>query len=215
MGDIASWQRANNKKSSPMEQVPAQHNAKIYGTPPGASMNPKIARPTHAANVCGGVSMMKAPLMLADGGEVNYNPYQGDDTDPFSAARAEDGSIDKGVEVTPVAEPKVESKPIKAQSFKEAFAENRKAGNATFEYNGKKYTTELASSPKVTPARVNGKTFSEDVAERKKSLSVETASSRNENYGNEGRRQAQAPRSAGKGRIDTSNIDSKTLLPRR
>lgn len=219
MGDIASWQRANNKKSSPMEQAPAQHNAKIYGTPPGANMNPKIAKPTHAANVCGhNVSMKKMPVMLADGGEVNYNPYQGDDTDPFSAARAEDGSIDKGVEVSPVAEPKVESKPvdpIKPQSFKEAFAANRKAGNATFEYNGKKYTTELASTSKVTPARVNGKTFSEDVAERKKSLSVETASSRNENYGNEGRRQAQAPRAGGKNIIDTSNIDSKTLLPRR
>lgn len=70
MGDIASWQRANQKKGS-SEAAPAQHNPKIYGTPPGASMNPKIAKPTHAANVCGGVSMMKAPLMLADGGDVD------------------------------------------------------------------------------------------------------------------------------------------------
>jgi hypothetical protein len=72
MGDIASWQRANNKKTSPLEQAPAQHNAKIYGTPPGASMNPKIAKPTHPANVCGhgGMSMKKTPVMLADGGDV-------------------------------------------------------------------------------------------------------------------------------------------------
>lgn len=216
MAEIASWQRANQKKGAPLEQAPAQHNSKVYAPVSGMTMNSKIATPTQpCGGVVGGMSMKKMPVMLADGGEVNYNPYQGDDTDPFSAARAEDGSIDKGVEVTPVAEPKVESKPIKAQSFKEAFAENRKAGNATFEYNGKKYTTELASSAKVTPARVNGKTFSEDMAERKKSLSVETASSRNENYGNEGRRQAQAPRAGGKNIIDTSNIDSKTLLPRR
>lgn len=218
MGDIASWQRANNKKVGSLEQAPAQHNSKIYGTPPGASMNPKIAKPTHQANICGGVSMKKAPLMLADGGSVN--PYQGDDVDYFSAARAEDGSIDKGVEVTPVQEPRIETKPVAdagPKSFKEAFAENRKAGNSTFEWNGKKYTTELASggSSKVAPARVNGKTFSEDVAERKKNLSVERAPSRDENYGNEGRRSVMAPRTGGKGVIDTSNVDSKTLLPKR
>lgn len=72
MGDIASWQRANNKKVGSLEQAPAQHNAKIYGTPPGASMNSKIAKPTHAANVCGhgGMSMKQAPVMLADGGDA-------------------------------------------------------------------------------------------------------------------------------------------------
>jgi len=240
MGDIASWQRANNKKTSPLEQAPAQHNAKIYGTPPGASMNSKIAKPTHPAGVCGHGGMAqgfadgghatksvtsktdgwaahgtRVFAKMADGGKVN--PYQGDDVDYFSAARDEDGSIDKGVEMTPVIEPAVETKPTAAKTFKEAFAENRKAGNATFEYNGKKYTTELASggSTKVAPARVNGKTFSEDVAERKKNLSVERAPSRNENYGNEGRRSVMAPRAGGKGVIDTSNVDSKTLLPKR
>ena len=34
--------------------------------------------------------------------------------------------------------------PPKKQSFKEAFAAARKAGGKTFEWNGKKYTTELA-----------------------------------------------------------------------
>lgn len=73
MGDIASWQRANNKKVGSLEQAPAQHNAKIYGTPPGASMNSKIAKPTHPAGVCGhgGMSMKKMPVMLADGGDVD------------------------------------------------------------------------------------------------------------------------------------------------
>ena len=36
------------------------------------------------------------------------------------------------------------AEPLKMASFKEAFAEARKAGDKTFEYMGKKYTTELA-----------------------------------------------------------------------
>lgn len=38
------------------------------------------------------------------------------------------------------------------QSFKEAFAEARRAGGKTFEWNGKKYTTELAGSKPSAPA---------------------------------------------------------------
>ena len=41
--------------------------------------------------------------------------------------------------------------PAKPSNFKQAFASARKAGDKTFEFNGKKYTTELASS---TPAKV-------------------------------------------------------------
>lgn len=37
----------------------------------------------------------------------------------------------------------------KKQSFSEAFAENRKAGNKTFEWNGKLYNTELAKPSKA------------------------------------------------------------------
>jgi hypothetical protein len=39
----------------------------------------------------------------------------------------------------------------KKQSFKEAFAEARKGGGKTFEWEGKKYTTDLASGNKPTP----------------------------------------------------------------
>jgi hypothetical protein len=42
----------------------------------------------------------------------------------------------------------VYSKPLAKASFKEAFAEARAAGDKTFEYMGKKYTTELAGSKK-------------------------------------------------------------------
>jgi hypothetical protein len=46
----------------------------------------------------------------------------------------------------------VMAKPLAKASFKEAFAEARAAGDKTFEWGGKKYTTELASSkPKTEP----------------------------------------------------------------
>ena len=46
------------------------------------------------------------------------------------------------------------AEPMKMASFKEAFAEARKSGDKTFEYMGKKYTTELAKpkSESKTPA---------------------------------------------------------------
>lgn len=52
-------------------------------------------------------------------------------------------------ESTPAAETK--SAPAK-QSFKEAFASARSGGGKDFEWNGKKYTTELASEKKSAPA---------------------------------------------------------------
>ena len=43
--------------------------------------------------------------------------------------------------------------PARKQSFKEAFAEARRGGGKTFEWNGKKYTTEMAGgSPAAKPA---------------------------------------------------------------
>jgi hypothetical protein len=39
--------------------------------------------------------------------------------------------------------------PAKTESFKEAFAANRKAGNKTFEWKGNKYTTNLATDKKA------------------------------------------------------------------
>jgi len=59
------------------------------------------------------------------------NPYQGEDIDPFSGARDEEGNIKRG-------------------SFKEAFAAARKAGDKTFTFNGKKYTTELKGEKKAS-----------------------------------------------------------------
>jgi hypothetical protein len=50
------------------------------------------------------------------------NPFQGDDKDPFSAARGKDGGIKK-------------------QTFGQAFAAARRAGKKTFTHNGKSFST--------------------------------------------------------------------------
>ena len=44
------------------------------------------------------------------------------------------------------------SEPEKKQTFKEAFAAARKAGDGTFTWEGKKFTTEVAGEKKATPA---------------------------------------------------------------
>ena len=45
----------------------------------------------------------------------------------------------------------------KKMSFKDAFAAARKGGDKTFMFNGKKYTTELASEKKAAPAKAEAK----------------------------------------------------------
>jgi hypothetical protein len=68
------------------------------------------------------------------------NPYQGDDIDPFSGVRDEEtGEIIRKKEEAKE-ESKAEASP---QSFKSAFAAARKAGDKTFMFGGKKYTTKL------------------------------------------------------------------------
>lgn len=226
MAEIQSWQRQNMSKNGGGQRTGSLH-PKISGN--STSFHSKIAQPT--------------VKNYADGGEVKYD--EGEFAGVDDAVRAnkvvyEDdvaprvATDDEMRAQAPVnddaaSEVKVEGAGRK-QSFKEAFAENRKAGNATFEWNGKKFNTEVATgkqAPRMeakTPApkaavNSSGKTFAEDMAERKKAMStgnrVAAAMERNENYGNEGRRSVQAPRSAGRGVIDTSNIDSKTLLPKR
>jgi len=67
------------------------------------------------------------------------NPFQGDDVDPFSGARdQETGDI----------KPMGLAKSAKTSRFGTAFAAARRAGDKTFMFNGKKYTTDLASSKK-------------------------------------------------------------------
>jgi hypothetical protein len=70
------------------------------------------------------------------------NPFQGDDVDPFSGVRDEEGNIKR--EAPKEDEPK--------KTFKQAFAQARKDGDKTFMFNGKKYMTELKSEKK-TPSK--------------------------------------------------------------
>ena len=77
------------------------------------------------------------------------NPFQGDDVDPFSGARDEEGDIKRE-------EPK-------KMSFKQAFAAARKAGDKTFEFQGKKYSTRTKEEPsEKTLNRVARKQREED-----------------------------------------------------
>lgn len=104
----------------------------------------------------------------------------------------------------------------KKQSFKEAFAEARKGGGKTFEWNGKKYTTELAggaSKPTPKPAPDTGdetaRLMSRAPAPAKKPA-YETATAKSSAASGERATlmKNMRERDFGKGKID-----SKTLLP--
>jgi hypothetical protein len=71
------------------------------------------------------------------------NPFQGDDVDPFSGARDEEGNIP----TTAAAE-----EAPKKETFGQAFKAARGRGDKTFEFMGKKYTTEMAGGAKSTSA---------------------------------------------------------------
>ena len=81
------------------------------------------------------------------------NPFQGEDVDPFSGARDEEGNIERE-------EPKKET-------FKEAFAKARKAGDKTFMFNGKKYTTEMKGEKKAEPKAESKAEPTEEAPRRK------------------------------------------------
>jgi hypothetical protein len=68
------------------------------------------------------------------------SPFQGDDEDAFGAARDEEGNIKQtGLART-----------AKLSNFGAAFNAARQAGEKTFMFKGKKYTTEMAKpKPKV------------------------------------------------------------------
>lgn len=68
--------------------------------------------------------------------------------DPIASLNAQKGWT--GAEE--VSEP---AAPVRKQSFKEAFAEARRGGGKTFEWNGKKYTTEMAGASKPAAKAVD------------------------------------------------------------
>jgi len=70
------------------------------------------------------------------------NPFQGDDKDFFEAARDESGEIKREA-------PKSDAP--KKQSFSQAFASARRAGDKTFMFEGKKFSTARADDKKSPP----------------------------------------------------------------
>lgn len=219
---MTDWQKQNFKKTG--SSAPSSMHSKI-GTG-SSTLHSKIAQCSVRKYADGGMVQddftgVDEAVAKQAAETSNSNPYQGDDTDPFSGARNDDGSINKS-EPEPVA---------KKQTFKEAFAENRKAGNATFEYEGKKFTTELAK-PKAAP-RNEKKTDSSASVVRKPTQSApvpkvmtftDTGSyddgaklslATGGTFGSKANTAARPVVQRGRGVIDTSNIDSNTLLPKR
>lgn len=76
-----------------------------------------------------------------DGGEVS------EDVKSFAGTPENDSNAGMADATSETATEAEAAKP-EYKSFKEAFAANRKAGAGTFEYNGKKYTTELTGARK-------------------------------------------------------------------
>jgi hypothetical protein len=250
MAEIPSWQKQSMSKNGGCS-APTQMNPKLLPTGAAAGLHKKIATPSFGmGGVVGTMTAGKTVRKFADGtpGGVKFDQGEFAGVDAAVAknesesgewARGEnygDGTtgqerVDAAKATTAPSRSMATDAEVRAaadegaampKSFKEAFAENRKAGNKTFEWGGKTITTELASEkpsktaarPVVSSSPAASKSFAEDVEERKANR-VQNAMTRNENYGNEGRRQAQVVKPRGKGVIDTSNIDSKTLLPRR
>lgn len=114
--------------------------------------------------------------------------------------------------------------PARKQSFKEAFAEARRGGGKTFEWNGKKYTTEMAGASK--PAGRSAVTDTGDDMSRmaarastaaKKKPAYETRYDRMNRLNREEAAARETSRPKGQDRIMRNTragaTDSKTLLP--
>jgi hypothetical protein len=121
---------------------------------------------------------MKSKMMkrYADGGETTeYVDGRAPEVNESSSVTSK--SVSSDTEALPAAE---ESAKPEYKSFKEAFAAERKAGNKTFEYMGKKYTTDMA-------ARTTVRDTGSDVARKeasypKPALRAETNRDRAERY---------------------------------
>jgi hypothetical protein len=239
MAEIQSWQKQNMSKNG-AATGPSTLNAKITGN--STMLHGKIAKPTAYAD--GGMVRK-----YADGGMVQDDATgvdeavarnAADDANRATAtgewARGENyGDGTTGQERVDMAKApemaaKSEDAAPRKQTFKEAFAENRKAGNATFEFEGKKFTTELAK-PKAQAPRDEKKTEAPASVVRKapaqtaKPMSLTDTGDYNDgaklslatggSFGSKANTAARPIVQRGKGIIDTSNIDSKTLLPKR
>jgi len=237
MAEIQNWQKQSMAKNGGCS-APTQMNPKLLPTGAAAGLHKKIATPSFGmGGVVGTLTAGKTVRKFADGGEVQYDQGEFAGVDKAVADMASgpdaldkenyDGTTREKIATDDQVRAAADEGAAMPKSFKEAFAENRKAGNATFEYNGKSFTTELAGSKpaasKPSESRkqmaaafktaasgpVRGADFDPDSMDNFSGSKPKAAAP------------APAPTAArvvqprGKGVIDTSNIDPKTLLPRR
>jgi len=141
-----------------------------------------------------------------------YDGEEGSEVESDDSGSSKDYGIDYSESTNPGGSLE-DYKPAKSQSFKEAFAAGRAAalagGPKTFTWNGKTYGTELAkpkaaskSTPKEEPkSKSTAKAFGRVMSRMGDKIKSAISPSKSE--------------SRGSGRIDTSNIDKKTLLSRK
>ena len=138
-----------------------------------------------------------------------YNGMTGSDVSEFAGTPENDSNAGmKEAYDASVAEPKAEAAPAKAPSFKEAFASARGAGDKTFEWNGKKYTTEVAK-PAAKPAASTAK--AEPKAEAKPAAKYESSYDRSRREDREAGRDFDSLVGKLKDRIATAGSRGKAL----
>ena len=131
--------------------------------------------------------------------------------DPIQTLNKRKGWTDTGEES--------EAPAPKKQSFKEAFAEARKGGGKTFEWEGKKYTTELAGEKKA-PAKTSepAKPASKPAAkyetpyDRMNRENREMSQAKSDTRA-ETERLAKKNPAPNRWKFDESKVNPKTLLP--
>lgn len=137
--------------------------------------------------------------------------YNGEE-ESLTGADRDYGGSSGGDEYAPAPEPE------KKQTFKEAFAAAKKGD--TFTWEGKKYVKEFAGEKKAAPAPApkveapKAKSSYETPYDRMNRQTREASAAKREAEKEVANLRSRHP-APGRGRIDTSNINPKTLLPNK
>lgn len=189
MAEVAAWQRQNFKKP---------------GLAGGTAQTLKKFADGGEADDGSGYSGLSNALDAANQERVNSESAVAGDQSAAETARLQRQDSDAGG--TPTGN-------SGRQSFKEAFAQNRAAGAKTFEWNGKKYTTDLANTGGAkAPAAKMAPSAAPDTGDETQRLARRVPTPTTPV------KRAAAPQptsNGGRSIIDTSSIDPKTLRPRR
>lgn len=241
MAEIPSWQKQSMAKNGGCS-APTQMNPKLLPTGAAAGLHKKIATPSFGMG--GLVSGGKQVAKFADGSEGGVSTAPQFDMGEFAgvdkavadnasgpdalAKENYDGTTQEKIATNDEVRAAANEGAAKSQTFKEAFAENRKAGNKTFEWEGKSFNTDLKTAranrtdaekkqevrsviaKSMTSKPVRGADFDPDSIDNFSGSkpSAQAAPAQPSTA-------ARVVQPRGRGVIDTSNIDPVTLLPRR